>query len=420
MRDLVDDHYQAVFYLSRSVRGRNTTIKKSMRTLTMQICITALALAISFISSAALSADKNGDMDFKHVTTGGNCLTCSFVRADGIITSETPERFIAFLKNSDYSNYSGVDVHLNSPGGNLTGGVRLGASFRKLAISTVVSQSRIKEKYENSKWHLLDPQFAGDDAICASACSFAFAGGVERYATSNVRPERVGFQKIGRIGVHQFYNPIAMNSPDKKVLSANDAIEDQRIISLLLSYLKEMDISAEMLQLATSTDPSEMHWMSVEELRATKMDNASFATTFIEAYKNGVAIVEFRYQRMDAAIRNEIWCKDGRLQLFVTLRWKGGALLKPGTEWQLYENMTVGSSGPSVTLVKYKSSWDGDTEVVQMTLAVQGVEAKQLVNLRHFDFWDGSSRYATRAAEQLSFSLPDGFDGMHILPRTCQ
>lgn len=386
----------------------------------MRICITALALAISFISSAALSADKNGEMDFMHVTTGGNCLTCSFVRADGIITSETPERFFAFLKNSDYSNYTGVDVHLNSPGGDLTGGLRLGEIFRELGVSTVVSQSRIKERYENSKWHLLDPQFSGDDAICASACSFAFAGGVERYATPNVRPERVGFQKIGRIGVHQFYDRNALNSPDKKIFSANDAIEDQRFISLLLSYLKEMDISAEMLQLATNTDPLEMHWMTVEELRATKLDNASFATTFIEAYKNGVAIVEFRYQRMGAAIRTEIWCKDGRLQMLVTLRWKGGARLKPGTEWQLYENMTVGSSGPSVTLVKYTSSWDGDTEVVQMTLAVQGVEAKKLVNLRHFDFWDGSSRYATRAAEQLSFSLPDGFDGMHILPRTCQ
>ncbi len=386
----------------------------------MRISTTALAIIISFFSTAGLSADRNDNMDFKHVTTGGNCLTCSFVRADGTITSETPKLFVEFLANSDYSDFSGVDIHLNSPGGNLFAGVQLGVMFRDLGMSTVVSRSRIEKKYENSQGHLLDGKFNGDGAICASACSFAFAGGVERYATPNVRPERVGFQKIGKIGVHQFFDPLAFRDPDKKVLSARDASNDQHLISNLLTYLKEMEISAEMLQLATSIDPADVHWMTAEELRATNMDNASFARTFIEAYRNGVAIVEFRYQRMDAAIRNEIWCQGGRLQMLTTLIWKGGALLKPGTEWRLYENMTLGQDGPSVELVKHKSYLDDGAEVIQMTFAVQGAEAEQLVDLRHFDFWDGSSRYATRAADQLSFSLPDGFDGMHILPRTCQ
>ncbi|WP_176249074.1 hypothetical protein [Sulfitobacter sp. HGT1] len=386
----------------------------------MRLLLFVITFAASLLPSVSLAADQNGEMDFKQVTTGGNCLTCSFIRADGKITADTPEHFRKFVDQSGYSNFNGVDIHLNSPGGNLIAGVQLGVIFRTLGVSTVVSQSKIKEKYKDNHWHLLDPEFDGSGAMCASACSFSFVGGVERYATQNVRPERVGFQKIGRVGVHQFYNPVALMKPDEKVYSANDKKDDQETISRLLSYLKEMGISAEMLQLASITNPKDMHWMTADELRVTNVDNASFAMTFIEAYKNGVAIIEFKYQRMDAAVRNEIWCRDGKLQMLATLSWKGGAVLAPGTEWRLYENMRLGKDGPHVQLTKHTSNWEGDIEVIQMTFSIKGAEARNLVNLRHFDFWDYNSRYATRAAEQLSFSLPDGFDGMHILPRTCQ
>ena len=386
----------------------------------MHIKITALLIAILSIISAASASDHNGNMDFKLVTTGGNCLTCNFVRADGKITSETPKRFIEFVKNSDLSNFGGIDIHLNSDGGDLIGGVRLGLVFRELGVSTIVSATRLGKKYKNRDLYSIDPEFNGAGAQCASACAFSFVGGVERYATPSGSPERVGFQQIGRIGLHQFYNPMAFKDPDRKIFSAKDASEDQQIVSMLLGYLKEMNISAEMLQLASSKNPTEMHWMTPEELQATNVDNASFSTTFIEGYKNGVATIEFRYQRMDAAIRNEVWCRDDKLQMLTTLVSKGGVVLKPGDEWQLFGNMTLGINGPRVALVKHKSYWDDDAEVVQMTFAVQGVNANQLVNLKHFDFRDSSSRYATRAAEQLSFSLPTGFDGMHILPRTCQ
>ena len=386
----------------------------------VRVLITAVAIAISSTFSGVLAADLNGDMDFKLVTTGGNCLTCSFVRADGDITSDTPKRFIEFVKKSGFSNFNGVDIHLNSDGGNLIGGVELGVTFRELGVSTIVSASKVAKKYENSEIHSLDPDFNGADAQCASACAFSFLGGVERYATPNVSFERVGFQLIGRIGVHQFYSGWALTDPDRKVFSAKDASADQQIVSLLLAYLKEMNVSAEVLQLASSTDPSEMHWMTPEELRATNVDNASFSTTHIEAYRNGVAIVEFRYQRMDAAIRNEVWCRDGKLHMLTTLSSKGGAILKPGSEWQLFGNMTLGVDGPRVELVKHKSYWDKDAEIIQMTFAFQQASAEQLTQLKDFNFYDASSRYALRAAEQLSFSLPEGFDGMHILPRTCQ
>ena len=403
-------------YQKNTISINNKKVKRSL-----MYCIKfIIAVFVFFNFSAPLRAGSASDMSFKAVTTGGNCLTCTFVRADGVITSDTPKLFIEFLEKSELPKESGIDIHLNSPGGNLEAGVMLGLIFRELGVSTIVSKSLIKEKYKGFEIHQIDNSFDGKDAICASACSFAFAGGVERYADPNVDPVFVGFQKIGRIGVHQFYDSIAMQNPDREIFSGKDRIEDQRYISLLLSFLKEMGVSADMLQLASNTSPSEIHWMTVDELNSSGMDNASFAIASIEAYKNGVAIVEFNFQRMDAAIRNEIWCHNGQFQMLSTLRWRGGATFKPGDDWHLYENMKIGPSGPNVRLTKQETFWEGDTEVVKMTFSIIGESLQQIVNLRHFDFWDGNSRYSTMAAHQLSFSLPKDFYGMYILPRTCQ
>ena len=112
--------------------------------------LTVFSCVISFTYTEALSADKNGDMDFIFVTTGGNCLTCNFLRADGIITQDTPNRFTEFVKKAKF-NFDALDVHLNSGGGNLISGVRLGILFRELGVSTVVSTSRptTKVKYKD-------------------------------------------------------------------------------------------------------------------------------------------------------------------------------------------------------------------------------------------------------------------------------
>ncbi len=44
---------------------------------------------------------------------------------------------------------------------------------------------------------------------------------------------------------------------------------------------------------------------------------------------------------------------------------------------------------------------------------------EKMIALKQFIFEDWSSRYANHLASSLSFSLPDDFNGLYVLPRTC-
>jgi hypothetical protein len=80
--------------------------------------------------------------------------------------------------------------------------------------------------------------------LCASACTFALAGGVERGAIEDTR-----------IGVHR-----------ASLLGGGGSLEDgQQLLANYLRYFRSMDVDPEIVAMAGSVASERMHWLSLDE-----------------------------------------------------------------------------------------------------------------------------------------------------------
>ena len=158
---------------------------------------------------------------------GSLCLTPpaelgagEIVLALGKIERKTEDNFGVTVKNMP----AGTIVLLNSLGGDLIGGLRLGQSIRARDFNTWIMDS------QPDKAVLKDKKILGK---CFSSCAYTFLGGVVR---------RV--DKSGQLGVHQF-----RSQEDK--LDANQA---QKLSAMLARYLDAMGINRQLLDQALLTE----------------------------------------------------------------------------------------------------------------------------------------------------------------------
>jgi hypothetical protein len=149
------------------------------------------------------------------------------IYADGVITRTTSEEFDRLMAKEKLPQ--GTRVYLNSPGGSYLGGLRLGQSFRQHGLSTYVGGLRSEDNRV--------------PAMCASACAYAFAGGVHRYF----------YGGKDRLGVHQFYGP-----GDNKA----DIGDAQILSSLLVSYLQSMGVDPELFSVASQSRGDMILWLT--------------------------------------------------------------------------------------------------------------------------------------------------------------
>jgi hypothetical protein len=163
-----------------------------------------------------------------------------YIYAEGEISEGTSEQFAAFVQRE------GIDharVILNSPGGSLIEGIKLGRVIRALGFDTGIGV--YTPDY--------DPN-ANSDSICASACAYSFAGGVSRFLDDS----------SGRLGLHQFYG----NSADD--VSGELA---QQISGLLVTYLDEMGVDAKAFAVSTTVNRDGMVWLSPNDARTLRFAN---------------------------------------------------------------------------------------------------------------------------------------------------
>jgi hypothetical protein len=130
----------------------------------------------------------------------------------------------------------GALVVLNSGGGNVVQSLTLGKAIRLHGLSTAVAA------YEATSGQLRD------GGVCASACAYAFLGGVERTAGA-----------ASRIGVHQ----MSARIDSDEWLSAGDS---EWLVSLVAVYIRDMGGDLGLLIPALRTAPCDMHWLSQAEL----------------------------------------------------------------------------------------------------------------------------------------------------------
>jgi hypothetical protein len=153
-----------------------------------------------------------------------------YIFADGYFCPDTDQKFQQFLTQNPPKAPNTIVV-LNSGGGNLEAGLRMGLIIRQQKMWTQVGSQFPLMIPENENIpaqtvpylsELTSPPFPGE---CASACTFTFMGGVSR---------TIGYGS--NYGVHQF--ELDTQTPD-----ANPLAQAQVASAQLVAYLNQMGIS---------------------------------------------------------------------------------------------------------------------------------------------------------------------------------
>lgn len=163
-----------------------------------------------------------------------------FIYAEGEIGSGTADEFAKFVKQKGIAN---ARVIFNSPGGSLIEGIKLGRVIRALRFDTGIGA--YSEQFD------LD---ANRQAICASACAYSFAGGVNRFID----------ESSGRLGLHQFYGNTAEDVSGEMA---------QQISGLLVAFLDEMGVDAKAFSISTTANRDGMIWLNPQDARTLRFAN---------------------------------------------------------------------------------------------------------------------------------------------------
>ena len=196
----------------------------------LRSCLVALALLMSPAAAA-----QSPEMSFRLAGPTGCARDCpTYVLGEGTITSDTARRYRAFVARHG----ADLPIFLNSRGGELDGGIRLGAALRAQHAAVYVPSG----------------------GTCASACAYAFLGGVVR-----------DVQEGGRIGVHR---PIVVSRSSGRRVTADEQALEPRIAAMLADYVAAMGGSPDLVALAAGTEPPAIHYLSPAELRRYKVVKA--------------------------------------------------------------------------------------------------------------------------------------------------
>ncbi|SDH22582.1 hypothetical protein [Bosea robiniae] len=222
----------------------------------------------------------------------------TWIYADGEITAETPAQFEAFIKT--VAIWKRQRIVLNSGGGSVIGGIRLGEIIRKNGFRTAVSKTvKIGEFSEPAP------------GICASACVFALAGGVERDASEG-----------SRVGVHQMGIDFARLYGDKPVSVedlTNSFSTPQQALSLVLTHFMAMGIDPSIIEMMVERGANDMKWLTIDEIRRA---NIAFAPNALDKWQiegYGKGIVAFARSK-DARKQVTIFCRAKNMRFTVTAK----------------------------------------------------------------------------------------------------
>ena len=151
----------------------------------------------------------------------------------GKIEYEDTFRLQRYIANLPTKN--NIVVYLDSPGGNLREGLKLGYFFYQSNIETVVDAKM----------------------YCTSACAIAFLGGRE----SSGKPKRTKYSSA-RLGFHSF----TRDFDGDRNYSAEDMKQAiyaaQATLLSMIDYLRMMEANHDFLRIMLRSSPNEMHYLS--------------------------------------------------------------------------------------------------------------------------------------------------------------
>jgi hypothetical protein len=200
----------------------------------------------------AMAGEK---MRFEWASNGGNCAACSWIRAAGEITMDTPDDFARFVQSeaSRGFNLRNQTIELDSSGGTVSAAVDLGEAFRHEGVVTAVAATVPYPGETPAPGEA--PNFDLAAGRCLSACFFAFVGGRRRAWEQTTLQHPVTGSEIG---IHRF----ALEQGTQSVVSA------QQLSGMMSSYLSRMGVDPGILAIAASvpdSPPGNMHALTHDE-----------------------------------------------------------------------------------------------------------------------------------------------------------
>ncbi len=174
--------------------------------------------------------------------------------ATGMITSDTPRQFQAFVRDNPSSDGT---VVLDSDGGSVLGALELGRTIRRLGLSTTVGRVIEHRTKSGAKFGEINPR-----VDCQSMCTFVLLSGVKRSVPLEAQ-----------VLVHQIWLGDRREDAVAANYTAEDLVVVQRDIGSIVQYTLEMGGDIELVQLSLKAPPWEpMRVLSRDELRRTRLD----------------------------------------------------------------------------------------------------------------------------------------------------
>ena len=243
----------------------------------MRYALIAIAMVLNIASPLANSQE----MTFVSSATGGNCNNCIWVAAQGDITSNTPAAFQRYIEQHGKPHL----IIFNSAGGSLVAGIDLGRLIRASGATTAIGETR---SLQGDLSHFSETH----PGICASACAFAFMGGVERWVGDN-----------NRLGVHQFYSATPGDIQSDTV---------QKLVGLTLIHAIQMGIDPAVIVAASGTSSEQMYWFQKEELASLDLDTSKSSTMpwRLEPYKKGLVLTTTQQEGAKRSVNLTIYCRS--------------------------------------------------------------------------------------------------------------
>lgn len=286
-------------------------------------------------------------------------------------------------------------IAFDSPGGSVAGSMAMGRVIRRLQLST-----RVDSMYLRADGTGIAGTGASSfvrDAVCASACTLAFMGGVRRTVAEG-----------GRFGVHQFASR-AGNTGDSAT---------QATLVVLSRYVEDMGLDRRIVDIASVVPPDKMYWLSAVQMRTLKVDSTGGALVRWEigARPDGLPFLRVRQPLSPGReVTLVLTVVDGRLTLAT-----GVALRKSGLPAARLEAFPVGQLPEVVVVIdgerlraEPQRAWsDGaDTSGVVSYRAISILDMQVLERLARARTLALEDR-STQSAPEFSIATPLSVDNM--------
>jgi len=237
-------------------------------------------LAVFLTFSTVLQASE---MSFSsHALDGAQCLdACPVLAATGEVTDETVENFLQAITEGTRV------LLLNSDGGDFRSGLTFGRAIRDAEIDVSVGSIEDGALREGS---------------CRAACAFAFLGGRVRPVTTLVE----GVELDGRLVFDKPDSSEVLRALLDREFTGSDLLQDQVLAGLLVDYLVDMGVSAELYARLSMLAPGQSYSPSRQELFTLSIvtDTGSLSWR-IKNHKLGL-LVELRETARNPSVR--IYC----------------------------------------------------------------------------------------------------------------